>query len=108
MGCCPCWRLAYDIFPEDAGRTLFCQSDRGQKGQESQSRMFDKNDKAETPDGTICQFLADLNFASKKRLNVANAVKHSMAKVALPTMELSGITANSGSETPESFANACK
>jgi hypothetical protein len=70
--------------------------------------MFDKNDKTETPDGTICQFWVDLTFAGKKSLEVADAVKHWMAKFALPTTELSGLTADSGSGTPESFANACK
>jgi hypothetical protein len=52
--------------------------------------------------------LADLTFAGKKSLEVADAVKHSMAKFALPTTELSGLVAGSGSGTPESFANACK
>ena len=91
------------------GATLFCQSDGGQKGQEVRLfTMFDKNDKTETPDGTICQVWADLTFAGKKSLEIADAVKHSMAKFALPTSELSGLTADSGSGTPESFANACK
>jgi hypothetical protein len=91
------------------GATLFCQSDGGQKGQEVRLfTMFDKNDKTETPDGTICQFWADLTFAGKKSLEVADAVKHSMAKFVLPTTALSGLTAESGSGTPESFANACK
>jgi hypothetical protein len=31
-----------------------------------------------------------------------------MAKFAIPTTEVSGLTANSGSGTPKSFANACK
>jgi hypothetical protein len=44
----------------------------------------------------------------QKSLEVADAVKHSMAKFVLPTTALSGLTAESGSGTPESFANACK
>jgi hypothetical protein len=35
-------------------------------------------------------------------------VKHWMAKFAIPTKELSSLAADSGSGTPESFANACK
>jgi hypothetical protein len=31
-----------------------------------------------------------------------------MAKFMIPTMQLSGLTADSGSGTPESFTNACK
>jgi hypothetical protein len=62
-----------------------------------------------SPDGSICQFWADLTFAAgKKSLKVADAVKHSMAKFGVPTKELSRLTADSGSGTPESFANACK
>jgi hypothetical protein len=63
----------YMIFSQKMlGETLFCQSDGGQKGQEVRIfALFDKNDKTETLDGTTCQFLADLTFASKKSLEVA-------------------------------------
>jgi hypothetical protein len=100
----------YMIFSQKMmGATLFCQSDGGQKGQEVRLfTMFDRNDKTESPDGTICQFWADLTFAGKKSLQVADAVKHSMQKFAHPTRQLRGLTADSGSGTPESFANACK
>jgi hypothetical protein len=88
---------------------MLCQSDGRQKGQEVRLFiMFDIRDKSVSPDGSICQFWADLTFAGKKSLKVANAVKHLMAKLGVPTKELSGLTADSGSGTPESFATACK
>jgi hypothetical protein len=103
-------RDQYMIFLQKMlGALSFCQSDGGQKGKEA--RLFtrlDKSDRTETPDGTICQFWADLTFAGKKSLEVTNAVKHSMAKFALPTTNLSDLTAGSGSGTPESFANVYK
>jgi hypothetical protein len=103
-------RDQYLIFSQKMlGANLFCQSDGGQKGQEVRLfTMFDTRDKSVSPDGSICQFWADLTFAGKKSLEVADAVKHSMAKFGVPTKELSGLTADSGSGTPESFANACK
>jgi hypothetical protein len=48
------------------GAHLFCQSDGGQMGQEVRLfTMFDRNDKTDSPDGTICQFWADLTFAGE-------------------------------------------
>jgi hypothetical protein len=106
--------LALDQFmlfsQKRVGANLFCQSDGGQKGQEVRLfAMFYPNNKTDTSDGTICQFWADLTFAGKKSLEVADAVKHSIHKFALPTTRLHGLTANSGSGMPELFANAaCK
>ena len=92
------------IFSEKLlGAKLFCQSDDGQKGQEVRLfTMFDANDKAETPDGTIYQFWADLTFTGKRSLAVADAVRHSMQKFASPATQLNGFTAGSRSGTPES------
>jgi hypothetical protein len=103
-------RDQYMIFSHKMlGARLFCQSDGGQKGQEVRLfTIFDSKDKSESPDGTICQFWADVAFAGKKSDQVAEAVEHSMQKFALPTKQLSGLTADSGSGTPESFANSCR
>jgi hypothetical protein len=57
--------------------------------------------------GTTCQFWVHLTFAGKKSLEVVIGVKHLMATFVIPRTELSGLTADSGSGTPESFANAC-
>jgi hypothetical protein len=62
-------RPVYDLLAEDAGGTLVLpiRRRRGQKGQEVRLfRMFDRMDKTNSLDGTICQFWADLTFAEKK------------------------------------------
>jgi hypothetical protein len=103
-------RDQYMIFSQKMlGASLLCQSDGGQKGQEVRLfTIFDPKDKTESPDGTICQFWADVTFAGKRSTQVAEAVKHSMEKFALPDTQLNGLTADSGSGTPESFAKSCK
>ena len=103
-------RDQYMIFSyKMSGANLFCQSDGGQKGQEVRLfTIFDSKDKTESPDGTICQFWAEVAFAGKKSTEVAAAVRHSMQKFALPTKRLNSLTADSGSGTPESFAGSCR
>jgi hypothetical protein len=94
------------------------QNDGGHK--ESEIKMlvtFDPDDKTDTPDGSIREFLLDICKSGKKAPEVALAVDMALAKVGFPrsdeeadededVLQLGAATVDSGCGTPESFEEA--
>jgi hypothetical protein len=86
---------------------VFCQSDRGQKGQEVRLfTLLDESDKRISEHGSICQFWAGLTDTGKTSAAVAEGTNHSFKKFGRPSKKISGCCGDPGAGTPESYANS--